>query len=785
MRSQISVFRCARTVVDTSLPFVLACLAVLLASKVANAQDVKGDAATLSPQTPTERRLSPVSALRLAAEEKITLDGKIDESAWKRAAPMNEFFEYRPRDGVQAKFKSEARIAYDHHALYIALTAIDPDPSKIDAPLVRRDEVFGSQDFFAVHVDPIGARKFAQIFRVNASGAVGDGLYSEDSGNEDYSPDFEWQAMAVRTSDGWTAEMRIPFSTLRYSSPASESWSIQVIRAMARDEVYRFGNGQIPRDANSFLTYAQTLNGMKDLPSGREFTVTPQLTWRRNMDRTNGVGVNGKNDFVVGADVKFRSRPDLVFDATVNPDFSQVELDTPQLGANAQFALFFPEKRPFFLEGADILSMPINAIYTRSINDPAWGARLTQRKDGTDFVLLTTRDDGKGFILLPGALGTGFASQPAKSQATIARFRMNVDGVTLGALLTDRTYDRKDGKPALTNRVGGVDAVWRPNGELRLRAQVLGSDTRDERNRAPDGDLPNADSAVLADYNYRDPKWSIAGGVERVGRGFRADNGFISQAGYKNAYQEFQRKWTDMGLFNEISPFLNISQKRDLDGRLLYQQNHLGIFFGMPRSTGVVLEWRPRDLVRARENGAPLKRDQFYANVESNPGKIISYFYAEYLRGERFDVTNNRITDGYFYNATATIRLTDRWELEPRIDNGLLTAKEVQPGSKQILQERAVQLKSVYHFSPRDTLRLIGQYNAVRRAPSLFEASNVSPYEKTETLSLVYGHRRGLGTNFYVGATVSRSLEPSAAFRRRQSEVFAKWSWAFDLSDLL
>jgi hypothetical protein len=783
MRNQYDVNRCVRGISAGAMRRATAVLLLFAAAQSAVGQDAKTDLA--SKQTPIERRVAPVSATRLGAEEKITLDGKVDEAVWRRGAPIQEFFEYRPRDGVEAKYKSEARIAYDSHALYIALTAFDPDPSKIDAPLVRRDEVFGSQDFFAVHIDPIGARKFAQIFRVNASGAVGDGLYSEDSGNEDYAPDFEWQAIAARTPTGWTAELMIPFSTLRYSSPASESWSIQVIRAMARDEVYRFGNGQIPRDANSFMAYAQTLNGMKDLPTGRELTVTPQLTWRRTSDRTNGVGTTGKNDFVLGADVKFRPRPDLVFDATINPDFSQVELDTPQLGANAQFALFFPEKRPFFLEGADILSMPISAVYTRAINDPAWGARLTQRNDGTDFVLLTARDDGKGFILLPGALGTGFAAQPGKSQATIARFRVNIDGVTVGALLTDRTYDKSGGKPALTNRVGGVDAVWRPNGELRLRAQLLGSDTRDERSRRASDDLPNADTAVLADYNYRDSRWNIAGGIERIGRGFRADNGFISQAGYTNGYQEFQRKWADVGAFNEISPFLNVSQKRDPDGRLLYQQNHLGVFVGLPRSTGFVLEWRPRDLVRARESGAPLKRDQFYVNVESNPGKVISYFFAEFLRGERFDVTNNRITDGYFFNATATIRLTDRWEIEPRIDNGVLTSKESVPGSNRILQERAVQVKSVYHLSPRDTLRLIGQYNAVRRAPSLFDVAGVSPFEKTETLSLVYGHRRGLGTNFYVGATASRSLEPSAGFRRRQSEIFAKWSWAFDLSDLL
>jgi hypothetical protein len=743
--------------------------------------------AQLSTATKTleERRLSAHTAVRLRDGEKLTLDGKLDDAIWQRTAPIKEFLEYRPRDGVEAKFKSEARIAYDHQALYIGLTAFDPHPSQIDAPFVRRDEVQGSQDFFAVHIDPIGTRKFAQIYRVSASGVIGDGLYSEDSGNEDYAPDFEWQAEVKRTDFGWTVEMRIPFSSLRYSSPPSELWSIQVIRALARDQVYRFANAHIPRDSNSFMAYAQTLAGMKDLPNGREFTLTPQVTWRNTSDRINGSGIRGNNDFVAGADVKFRPRPDLVFDATINPDFSQVELDTPQLAANAQFALFFLEKRPFFLEGADILSTPINAIYTRSINDPAWGTRLTQRKDGTDFVFLTARDDGKGFILLPRSLGTGFAQQDSKSQATIARFRMNVDGVTLGALLTDRTYDKKDNKPALTNRVGGVDAVWRPTGELRLRAQVLGSDTCDERNKDQIArNTPYRDVAALADYNYRSAKWGIFGGVQRFGRGFRADNGFISQAGYKNVYQEFQRKWTDIGSFNEISPFLNLSQKRDLDGRLLYQQNHLGVFFGLPRSTGVVVEWRPRDLVRARETGAPLKRDQFFMNIESNPGKIITYMYAEFLSGERFDVSNNRITDGYFFNANATIRLSDRWELEPRIENSVLDNKRTAPGSNRILLERAVQLKAVYHFSSRDTLRFIGQYNAVRRAPSLFESS-VSPFEKTETVSLVYGHRRGLGTKFYVGATASRTLDPGAKFTRKQSEIFAQWSWAFDLSELL
>lgn len=744
-------------------------------------------------QTPVERRLPAVQAMRLGDTEKITLDGKLDEPLWQRAMAIKDFFEYRPRDGVEAKFRSEARIVYDQNALYIGLTAFDPDPANIDAPLVRRDQVFGSQDFFAIHIDPIGTRKFAQIFRVSASGSIGDGLFNEDTGNEDFSPDFEWETLTQRTATGWTAEVKIPFSTLRYSQPASENWSIMIIRGSGRDQIYRFANAQISRDQNCLMCYAQTLSGMKDLPRGRELTFTPQLTFRRATDKTNAVGskINsaGKSDFIAGADVKFRPRADMVFDATVNPDFSQVELDTPQLASNAQFALFFPEKRPFFLEGADILSSPFTAIYTRSITDPGWGARLTQRNNGTDFILLTTRDDGKGLILLPGPLNTNFATQDSKSQVTIGRGRLDLGTWSVGGLVSDRTYDTPDGKQPMYNRVGGADFVWRPTGETRVRGQVLVSTTRDERNtRLIAPGTPKSDEAALLDYNYNDAKWGLSGGLEHVGRGFRNDNGFFSQAAYDNAYQNIQYKWRDLGPFIEIVPQLHVGQKNDADGRILEQQVNPAVFLSLPRNTGIYIEARPHNLVRFQQNGAPLKRNQLYMNIESNPGRVLTYAFAELTLGDRGDVANNRIGNGYSFTATATIRLTDRWEIEPRIDNSVINLIEpVSAGSKRILQERAVQLKSIYHFTARDTLRIIGQYNGVRRSPSLYKTS-VSPFEKNEIASIVYGHQRGLGTNFYLGITQSRTVDADNAgsgFTRKQTEIFAKWSWAFDLATLL
>lgn len=735
-------------------------------------------------QSPEARRLPAVTATALAAGEKIRVDGNLDEGIWQRTPPIKDFFEYRPRDAIAAKYPSEVRIAYDRHSLYLALTAIDPDTSKLDAPLVRRDQVQGSQDFFAVHIDPVGTRKFAQIFRVNAAGAIGDGLFNEDTGNEDYSPDFEFEVRTRVTPTGWQAEMRIPFSTLRYSDPPSENWTILVIRGIARDEQYRIANARIPRDANCFQCYAQALEGMKELPAGRELTVTPQMTMRRTSDRVNNGTTSSRNSFILGADIKVRPRADMVFDATINPDFSQVELDTPQLAANAQFALFFPEKRPFFLEGADILASPFGgAIYTRSITDPAWGARLTRRFDTSDFTFLTARDDGKGLILLPNSLSTDFATQDTKSQASIFRYRAHNGTWSAGALVTDRSYESAPGQPAAYNRVVGSDFVWRPNSETRVRGQILVSDTKDPRN--PRGDLPRTDEAALLDYYYRDAQWNFEGGLEYVGRGFRTDNGFFSQAGYANAYQTFQRKFLEVGVFTEVSPYVNLAYKADRDGRVLYQQVVPGVFLSAARNTNMGFEIRPNTLVRFRNDGAPLKRDQLYGWIESSPGTWLSRYYFEAAIGDRGDIANNRNRRGYYIGANATLRLSNRWEIEPRIDESVMGNTDIKPGPADfVIRERALQVTSVYHFTARDNLRFIGQYNGVKRNLAYFPPG-FSADQKSETLSIVYGHLRGLGTNIYVGANTSRTRDPGAAFTRRQNEIFVKASWAFDLADLI
>ena len=718
-----------------------------------------------------------IEAHRLAPGEKIVLDGKFDDAPWARAKPHGEFFEISPRDKVAAPVRTDVRFAYDGQALYAAVRAFDPNPADIRAPYARRDSVLADQDMVALFIDPLGTRKFAHFIRANPRGVIADGLYNEDTDSEDFSPDFEVDVATSRFEGGWTAEFRIPFSSLRYTDPPSAEWSVLVFRNYPRDQRYRIASSPLPRDSNCFICLNLPLTGLVDLPSTRHLALTPQLTVRGTRDRVGDERTRG-NDVVAGVDIKWRPRADLVIDATLNPDFSQVELDTPQLAANTQFALFFNEKRPFFLEGADILRGPFNAIYTRTVTDPAWGVRATRRREGLDYTVLTVKDDGGGLVLLPDTYGTSFALQDRKSQATMMRIRAEMGGMNSGFTLTDRTYDHGG-----FNRVAGPDLVWRANNENRVRVQALGSWTTAQPDAATGGVAEGARTgghAARMDWSYNGPGWRQFLILQDIAKDFRADNGFFGQNGYRTAYSETQRRFLNAGPFNEVSPYLNAEYKTDRDGGVIYQQNNLGVQLGLPRATNVWLEWRPNNLVAVREGGGLRKRDQLYVGVESNPFDWFSRFYSEIAYGDRVDVANNRVGRGMYLGLSANVRPHRRAEVEYRIDHDTIDAIDSVEGSRRIIGQRAQQVLAIWHFSARDSLRTIWQASWVKRAPSLW-AEPVPHREKSDTLSVVYGHRRGIGFTVYVGATVGRTLDADSGTRRRQSEVFAKGSWTFDV----
>lgn len=718
-----------------------------------------------------------VEVLRLAPGEKPVIDGRVDEAFWQRIKPIDQFTDWLPRDKTPSRFPTEVRFAYDGQTLYVGIIARDPDPSLIRAPFVRRDKVLGDQDFVAVLIDPVGSKKFAQFFRVGANGVLADGLFNDANNNEDFAPDFEYTGAAQRTPDGWTAEMSIPFSSLRCLDGANQRWNVLVFRGATREEFHRAAHVPLPRDWNCLVCYAEPLTGLTDLPTSRHLSVVPQFTASSRRDQPgNGANIR-KNDFKGGVDIKFSPRADTVIDATINPDFSQIELDTPQLSSNNQFALFFQEKRPFFLEGSDLFDTPVNLIYTRSITDPAWGARATQRRENTEFTVLTARDDGGGFVLLPGALGTNFASQDRKSQATFVRGRTHLDShLTLGGTVTDRNYEG-----AGYNRVVSSDVVWRPAPEQRLRAQLAHSETT--ALPGSDGrltrDAQRGGTSAFIDWFFNNETWNHYLQYEEMSRDFRADNGFISQSGFKEVVYEGRRKFPRLWGLNELSLYWNTNRVLDRNGAVVYQQINPGISLAASRATYVNLELRPNQQVRISESGLPLKRDQVFINLESQPSNWLPYFYSEIALGDRVDVANNRVGKGYYFASSARLRPHPRVEIEPRIDDATIDSDEPASRGQRILHERATQLLGIYHLSAQDSLRLIWQQGFVKRNASLW-SSPVSAAEHNRTASVVYAHRPSLNTSIYVGATLGRNESTNTPNAARTRELFVKVSAPLD-----
>jgi hypothetical protein len=323
---------------------------------------------------------------------------------------------------------------------------------------------------------------------------------------------------------------------------------------------------------------------------------------------------------------------------------------------------------------------------------------------------------------------------------------------------------------------------WSASHENRVRAQWLQSWTTAQP--GAQGELApgprTSDHLARVDWSHSGTAWRKFLVLEDSGSGFRSDNGFFGQNGYRTVYSETQHRFLGAGGFNEVSPYLNAEYKRDRHGDVIYQQNNLGVQLGLPRATNVWLEWRPNNLVAVREGGGLRKRDQLYAGIESNPAGWFSRLYSEIAWGDRVDVANNRVGKGMYFGLQANVRPHPRAEVEYRLDNDFIDSREPVEGSKRIITQRAQQLLAIWHFTARDSLRAIWQQSWIKRASSLWEQP-VSHREKGDALSLVLAHRQGISFTVYAGATAGRTLDVDAGYRRRQSEVFAKGSWTFDV----
>jgi uncharacterized protein DUF5916 len=737
----------------------------------------------------------PIAIARAAGP--IALDGDLSDPGWQGAKPITQWYETNVGDNVEPQVKNVAYLTYDDKFFYAGFQFEDPNPKGVRAPIGDHDNISGNSDDYAgVIVDSRNDGKTAQMFLSNPAGVQYDAQTSDATG-EDSSPDFFWDAVGKITATGWNLEIRIPFSSLRYSTEAQPTWGILLYRNYPRDRRYQFFSARLPRDVNCFICNSSKMTGLANLPHGSHLVLAPFATaTETNVPKDDRPGhpllSNPLTPFAgkqvlgdAGVDLKWAPSSAVVIDGTVNPDFSQVESDAAQITANERFALFFQEKRPFFLEGVDLLSTPITAVYTRTITAPNFGGRVTGKVGSTAYTALGAQDDGGGLVVVPGPLGSDFALQDFRSDVGVFRARRDMGRSFISLLATERNLEEGNAY----NFVIGPDFQWRPRGADSFTGQALLSEKKTP-NRPDlfvqewDGRTLDGHAAQLA-WSHSTPKfdWYLQG--QEFDKDFRDDNGFVPQVGYREIYNSLGYTIRPKkSFFSRVRFFSDDYHDAETDGTQLNQRISVGAGMDGRYSSFLRIELnRDNALVTDPSgNGHWLQRFRPHVVAQMSPNRVLGLLYVEAFVGDEIDFANAREGNGATILTTLALRPNSHLELRGNSSVRWLSTK-VGGDDGRLFVAQVERLRATYSFTARSFLRLIGQYDETKRDLTRYDPILVpflSQKNAGFSSSALFAYKLNWQTVLYAGYGDSRTftdltgqLEPSSR------QVFTKISYAW------
>jgi hypothetical protein len=450
-----------------------------------------------------------VAVPRIEAE--LRVDGVLDEEAWSRAARLNGFHQYQPVDGRPAEEATEVLVFYTPSALCFGIVAHTRVPGSVRATVADRDKI-DQDDNVTLFLDTFLDRRRAFFFAVNPLGVQQDGVRTEGivspgqifGGETDKNPDFAFDSKGRIGADGYVVEIRIPFKSLRY--PGGSAPLRFGLNAMRRTQRTGYVDTwtDVRRASASFLAQSGTLEGFQDLRRGMVVELQPFLTVSADGARDpSGVFERASPDPSAGANLRLGVTPDVSLDATLNPDFSQVESDAGLVTVNERFALFFPEKRPFFLEGIELFATPNQLVYTRRIVDPLAGGKLTAKRGRLNLAHLTALDEVAGEHAL----------------FNVTRVRTDFgESSTAGLTFTNRSQGER------RNTVLAADTRYVFGKLYFLQGQIGGSQTTDV------GAATHSAPLWLAEFDRTGRAWGFNYRAVGVGDGFDSQAGFVPRS---------------------------------------------------------------------------------------------------------------------------------------------------------------------------------------------------------------------------------------------------------------
>lgn len=706
----------------------------------------------------------------------ITVDAVLDEPAWQDALVLELAYEVEPGENTEPPVRTEVLLAYGERAIYIAFRAHDPEPEKIWARFSDHDNVM-QDDWVHFVFDTFADGRRAFDFFVNPLGVQADAV--ETTGG-DFGREWDaiWDSAGRITGDGYLVEVAIPFSSLRFQpTSGDQEWGFDAVRSWPRRVRHKMTIAPRDRSDNCYLCQLPRIVGFAGASPGHNLEITPTLTGivdERREPFPDGDWVEQESNLEAGITARWGITPNLSLTGTVNPDFSQVEADAAQLEVNTRFTLFYPEKRPFFLEGADTFETPIDVVYTRTMADPAWGAKVTGKVGDGAVGVFGVRDDVTNLVF-PGAEESSSTSLELETTASVARYRHDVGASsTVGALVTDR---RSDG---YQNSVVGVDLDLRFRPTDRIYLQALGSRTEYpdhvvQRFRQPEGSFDG--HAYELGYEYATSDWQLELEHAAVSPEFRADLGFVPRAGYRESGASVRRIWRHddpRHWFTYLHAGAGYEHSEMWDGGMLFRGPEAfvryqgpyqltaagGLSWGRETYRGTEYDARvfeilgqirlTRDLELSAsisggdgidfEGERPGRRLRFLAGIDAWAGRRLSASLS--WTHESFDLTEGDLDSGRLYVADVA------------------------------------ELKTVYQFNRRAFVRLILQY-----ADTEYNEENLvgdRDPESTRLLSqLLFSYKLNPWTALYLGYSDTARGDSAVALTRDHRTAFLKIGYAW------
>ncbi len=510
------------------------------------------------------------------------IDGRLDDAVWRDAPALSAFKTFIPDFSREPSEKTAAYMAYDAENLYFAFKCFDREPDKIKGAMANRDTI-RADDFICINLDTFNDQQALSAFYVNPLGIQTDSRWA--SGKEDFSADFVWDSAGRIDADGYTVELRVPFKSIRYAGKKRVEMSIFFERRISRLSEHGSYPALDPARGYFFLTQMMPLV-LEDIKQYTLLEVLPAYTYKDGAERSEGdlVGEKGVHNFHLTG--KYGVTSQLILDGTWNPDFSQIEADAGQVDVNLRYDLYFPEKRPFFLEGSEMFQLagaseadPLLAVvHTRMIVDPRVGFKLSGKVGKKDTVAsifaLDESPSGEPGYEPGGDRYAGFA---------VLRYRRAVGGDGyLGAFYTGRDYAGR------SNRVAGADGQLRLSKSSQLGFHGFGSWTRTGT------DVAAADGVALGlDYLYDTRNLGLSLAFYDISRDFQTDTGYLIRQGVTGIQASVSpRFYPKSRFFRKVVPNLSASVVKDLPSGLFETNDALGITALLPGNTTVQFSGR-------------------------------------------------------------------------------------------------------------------------------------------------------------------------------------------------